>query len=136
MPRHSFLPVLVLALTVLMSVSHSSRACVCGAIEPDAAYQNAFLVFTGTVEKVTELTREVDQDDKHLLTSEGRVTRITVEEYFKGTGGTEIELRGGNTSCDIGFEAGKRYIVYASQDRQTGAIGAFSCSRRSEEHTS
>ena len=52
-----------------------------------------------------------------------------VQEYFKGTGGPEIELRSGNTSCDIGFEAGKRYIVYASQDGQTGALGAFSCSR-------
>ena len=129
MSRHNFLPALVLALTVLMSVSHSSRACVCGAIEPDAAYQNAFLVFTGTVEKVTELTREGVHDGKPVMASEGRVTRITVEEYFKGTGGPEIELRGANTSCDIGFEAGKRYIVYASQNRQTGAFEAFSCSR-------
>jgi len=127
--RHSFLPVLVLALTVLISVSHSLRACVCGAIEPDAAYQNAFLVFTGTVEKVTELTRESVHDGKPVMASEGRVTRITVEEYFKGSGGPEIELRGANTSCDIGFEAGKRYIVYASQNRQTGALEAFSCSR-------
>src|SRR5512132_769983 len=100
MPRHSFLPVLLLALTLLMSVSHSSRACICGAIEPDAAYQNAFLVFTGTVEKVTELTREGVHDGKPLMASDGRVTRITVEEYFKGTGGPEIELRGANTSCD------------------------------------
>jgi uncharacterized protein DUF1416 len=129
MPRHSFLSVLVLALAVLLSVSHSSRACVCGAIEPDVAYQNAFLVFTGTVEKVTELTREAVHDGKSVMASDGRVTRITVEEYFKGTGGPEIELRGGNTSCDIGFEAGKRYIVYASQNRQTGAFEAFSCSR-------
>lgn len=131
MARHSFLPALVLALTglMLMSMSHSTRACVCGAIEPDAAYQNAFLVFTGTVEKVTELTREIVRDGKPLLTSGGPVTRITVEEYFKGTGGAEIELRGSNTSCDIGFEAGKRYIVYATQNGQTGALGAFTCSR-------
>jgi len=131
MTRHRFLPALVLALTVLMliSVSPSTRACICGAIEPDAAYQNAFLVFSGTVEKVTELTREVVQDARSLPTSEGRVARITVEEYFKGTGGAEIELREGNTSCDIGFEAGKRYIVYASQNVQTGTLGAFTCSR-------
>ena len=131
MPRHSFLSVLVLALTALtlISVSHSTRACVCGAIEPDAAYQNAFLVFTGTVEKVTELNRDVVHDGKTLQTSDGRIVRITVEEYFKGTGGAEIELRGENTSCDIGFEAGKRYIIYATRNGQTGALGAFSCSR-------
>ena len=79
MPRHSVLSVLVLALAVLLSVSHSARACVCGAIEPDVAYQNAFLVFTGTVEKVTELTREAVHDGKPVMASEGRVTRITVE---------------------------------------------------------
>lgn len=129
MSRYSSLPALVLVLTVLMSASPSARACVCGAIEPDAAYQNAFLVFTGTVEKVTELTREIAHDGKRALTSDGRLVRITAEEYFKGTGGSEIELRGSNTSCDIGFEAGKRYMVYASQDGQTGALGAFSCSR-------
>jgi hypothetical protein len=131
MPRHSFLPALVLALTVLMfmSVSRSARACMCGAIEPDLAYQNAFLVFTGTVEKITELTRKIVHEGKPALTSDGRIVRITVEEYFKGTGGTEIDLRGGNTSCDIGFETGRRYIVYATQNGQTGALGAFSCSR-------
>lgn len=131
MARHSFLSALVLALTVLMLMSapRSARACMCGAIEPDAAYQNAFLVFTGTVEKLTELTREVVHNGKTLPTYEGRVARIAVEEYFKGTGGTELELRSGNTSCDIGFEAGKRYIVYASQNAQTGALGAFTCSR-------
>src|SRR5436309_1736170 len=100
MSRHSFLPALVLGLTVLilMSVSPSARACMCGAIEPDAAYQNAFLVFTGTVEKITELTRNIVREGKPALTSDGRIVRITVEEYFKGTGGAEIELRSGNTS--------------------------------------
>lgn len=131
MTRHSFSPALVLALTtlMLMSVSRSARACMCGAIEPDVAHQNAAVVFTGKVEKITELTREVVQGDKNLPTSDGRIVRMTVEEYFKGTGGTEIELLSENTSCDIGFEAGKRYIVYATQNAQTGAFGAFTCSR-------
>lgn len=126
---HNFVPAFALTVLVLISAPHSARACVCGAIEPDAAYQDAFLVFTGTVEKVTELTREIVQDGKRFPGYDGHVVRIAVEEFFKGTGGTEIELRSGNTSCDIGFEAGKRYIVYASQNGQTGALGAFSCSR-------
>ena len=131
MIRHSFLTAVVLALTALtlMSASQSTHACSCPRIQPDAAYQNAFLIFTGTVEKITELTREVVQDGKTVPGSDGRVVRITVDEYFKGAGGPEIELHGGNTSCDIGFEAGKRYIVYATQEGQTGALGAFACSR-------
>jgi hypothetical protein len=131
MTRSRFLPSFMLALTVLMlfCVPHSTRACVCGRIEPDEAYQNAFLIFTGTVEKVTDVWREVVHDGKPLLSSDGQVTRIAVEEYFKGSGGPEIELRGGNSSCDIHFGAGKRYLVYASRNGQTGELGAFTCSR-------
>ena len=131
MYRHSFLPALAVVLTVLvlMSMSRSARACMCGPLEPDLAYQNAILVFTGSVDKITELTREIVYEGKPALASHGRIVRITVEEYFKGTGGAEIELRSENTSCDIGFEAGKRYIVYASQNAQTGAFGAYTCSR-------
>jgi hypothetical protein len=131
MTRHSFLSAVVLALTAIMfvSVSPSVRACMCPGIEPDLAYQNASVVFMGTVEKITELTREIVHEGIPARASDGRIVRITVEEYFKGTGGPEIELRGNNTSCDISFEAGKRYIVYASQNSQTGALQAFSCSR-------
>ncbi|HSB09797.1 MAG TPA: carboxypeptidase regulatory-like domain-containing protein [Blastocatellia bacterium] len=128
--QRSFLGLVpALAVLTVMSAPRSASACVCGRIEPDAAYQNALLVFTGTVEKVTEQTRGIVQDGKFLETPNGSLTRITVEEYFKGAGGAEIELRGSNTTCDIGFEVGKRYIVYASQNGQTGELGAFTCSR-------
>jgi len=131
MPRHSFLTAAALATTLLvfMLVSRSASACMCGAIEPDLAYQNAILVFTGTVAKITDLTRDVVHEGKPRLESYGRIVRITVEESFKGNGATEIELRSENSSCDISFEAGKRYIIYATQNLQTGALGAFTCSR-------
>jgi len=93
------------------------------------AYQQALLVFTGTVNSVTEIAPPLGLDGKPLPISQGHVTRITVDEYFKGRGGAEIDLVGGNTSCDIGFEPGKRYLVYASQSGTSGAVGAFSCSR-------
>jgi 5-hydroxyisourate hydrolase-like protein (transthyretin family) len=131
MYRHSFLSAHALVLTVLVltSMPRTTRACMCGLLEPDLAYQNASLVFTGSVDRITELTRETVHEGKPALASDGRIVRITVEEYFKGTGGAEVELRSENTSCDIGFEAGKRYIVYASQNPQTGAFGAYACSR-------
>jgi hypothetical protein len=138
MARHSFTLVLMLALTgfILLSVPHTTNACSCGLIGPDTAYQQAVLVFTGTVEKVDWLTREVirdgkparDPEGKPMLLSEGHLARLVVDEYFKGTGGAEIELLGSGTSCDFGFEAGKKYVVYASQNGK-GGLGAFSCSR-------
>lgn len=131
MIRHGFSVALIVALIGLTLIPfwQSARACDCELIEPDVAYQQALIIFTGKVEKVTELTREVVQDGKPVMSSEGRVAHFTVEEYFKGGGGPEIDLRGGNTDCDIHFESGKRYIIYASQNGQTGALGAFSCSR-------
>ena len=131
----SFTIILGLLGLLLIWVPGPVRGCSCPLIEPDEAYQRAFLIFTGTVKEVTELTRNVIQDGKTLLTSDGRVTKFAAEEYFKGGGGPEIELRGGNTSCDIHFEAGKRYLVYASQNGNTGTLGAFSCSRTAPINT-
>src|SRR5215471_13784455 len=88
-----------LILLSLALYSERAGACVCSAIEPDVAYQQALLVFTGTVESVTDITSPVVRDGKSILTTQGRVTRMTVDEYFKGNGGTELELIGGNTSC-------------------------------------
>jgi hypothetical protein len=127
---------LVLAVLIIGLVPHTADACTCEVIEPDRSYQRAVLVFTGTVEKVDWLTREVIRDGKPVLDpdgrptfrSEGHLARLVVDEYFKGTGGTEIELQGTGTSCDFGFEAGKKYLVYASPNGK-GGMGAFSCSR-------
>jgi Carboxypeptidase regulatory-like domain len=131
MTRLSFLSPIVIALTALLLIwaPRSARACSCPAIELDVAYQDAVVVFTGTVDKITELKREIVHEGKPAQTSDSRIVRFTVEEIFKGAVGTDVELRGENTSCDVGFETGKRYIVYASQNAQTGDLGAFSCSR-------
>src|SRR5215467_4308473 len=130
MSRHRSLA-LGLTLVWLLAGSATKRvgACSCFRIEPDVAYQQALLVFTGTVNSVTEIAPPVGLDGKPLPVSQGHVTRLTVDEYFKARGGAEIDLIGGNTSCDISFELGKRYLVYASQSGTSGAVGAFSCSR-------
>jgi hypothetical protein len=105
-------------------------------IEPDIAFLNAAIIFTGTVQKVTYLTHPAVQNGTQVLAFEGSITSFRITEYFKGTGGPELEIRGGNTNCDFGFETGKQYLVYASQNSTTGALGAFSCSRTAllDEH--
>jgi hypothetical protein len=49
MPRHNFLSAVVFTTTLLacLAISRSAVACMCASIEPDLAYQNAFVVFTG-----------------------------------------------------------------------------------------
>src|SRR5215475_1545517 len=121
--------VILLAALILISVVQSVPACSCPLIEPDTAYQNAIVVFSGTVEKVTEITRESVDDGKTRVTSDGRIALVKVEQYFKGSGGKTIELRSRNSSCDINLEAGKRYIVYATRDVESGELAAYTCSR-------
>jgi len=131
MIRSKFLFALALALSAitLMFLSHSARACSCMIIEPDMAYNQAFIVFLGTVEKITEPPRQTLPGGITVMGPDGPVTRLKVEQYFKGTGDAEIELHGGNTTCDIRFEVGKQYVVYATRNEQTGTLGAFTCSR-------
>lgn len=139
MIRHSFSLVLALTGIMLLSASYQVRACMCAMIEPDTAYHRAVVVFTGTVEKASWLTSDVIQDGKPVLSpdgrptfrSEGQLARFAVDEYFKGKGGPEIELQGSGTSCDVSFEVGKKYVVYASLNGK-GGLGAFSCSRSQE----
>ena len=118
-----------LAAVMLISVVQSVPACSCFAIEPDTAYQNAIVVFSGTVERVNEITREIVYDGKTRVTSDGRIAIVKVEQYFKGSGGPTIELRSRNSSCDINFEAGKHYLIYSTRDAESGELAAYTCSR-------
>src|SRR5262249_32557537 len=79
----------------------------------------------GTVNSVTEITSPVAHDGKTPPMSQGRVTRMTVDEYFKGSGGAEIDLIGGNTSCDICFEPGKRCAAISGIPAVLAAIVWF-----------
>lgn len=127
---------LVLGL-IAISTSPSAHACLCPIIEPDVAYQNAVIVFSGAVEKITDHKRTIEQKREIENTVQlglptiidGRTVRLKVEEYFKGSGAAEIDLRISNTSCDIFFEEGKRYIVYANREGNTRELVAHACSR-------
>ena len=116
---------------IALSTSRSAHACLCPLIEPDVAYQNAPLIFTGTVEKITEHKSESGRDgQRDLPIVEGRTIRFSVEEYFKGSGAAEIDLRARRiSSCDFNFEEGKRYLVYAARESDSGELVAQSCSR-------
>ena len=121
--------ILVLIGFIFVSTPGTVYACGCPIIEPDAAYRQAGLIFTGTVKEVISPTRNATQEGQPVQIPEGQITRFVVEEYFKGTGDAQLELRGNNTSCDVHFIAGKQYLVYASRNPDTGALGAFACSR-------
>ena len=88
MLRHRFLALGFIVVWLLIgSGTPRVGACGCPIIEPDAAYQQALLVFTGTVNSVTAIAYPAGHNGRPLPISQGHVTHLTVDEYFKGTGG-------------------------------------------------
>jgi protocatechuate 3,4-dioxygenase beta subunit len=135
MARRTLSLAVAIALTVLAVVStpRAARACGCGFVQPDDAYNDAALVFVGTVAETAYRPRKVVEDGRTTDGVSVQVVRFAVEEYFKGGGDASVELdgdrEGWHNSCQLGFSVGTRYLVYASHNPWTGGLGAYSCSR-------
>ena len=104
-----------------------ARACVCFTPrEPCALYPRADVIFLGTVREVGPMTPVKDRPN--VVTANGRVTRFSVEEAFRGVAGATAETFESGTSCDFRFKAGERYLVYGSRDPRDGKVYVGSCS--------
>lgn len=119
------------ALAVWVCVQADARACGCivsfEQYQPCGAYWKASVVFVGVVsEQGPHLP--VEGSGGKAFTANGRTTRFTVEEAFRGVSGETIETTEHGTSCDYHFEVGKRYFVYGSRDPKDGKVYVGSCS--------
>lgn len=108
-----------------------ARGCVCAMTyeqgQPCGAYWNAGVIFAGVVSEIGPMT-PVEGSNGKLFTMNGRVTRFTVEEAFRGVSGQTIETVEEGTSCDFNFKPGERYFVYGSRNQQDGKLYVHSCS--------
>jgi hypothetical protein len=111
-------PTLAIALALLVQLAPSrAAACSCMAPPPPAeSAQNSTAVFEGRVTRI---------DDPQ---GEPKV-HFQVVRSFKGPSNESIEVRTANSSaaCGYGFEEGKSYLVYASEE--SGALHTGLCSR-------
>jgi hypothetical protein len=111
-------PMLAVALALLAQLAPSrAAACSCMAPPPPAeSAQNSTAVFEGRVTRI---------DDPQ---GEPKV-HFQVVRSFKGPSSESIEVRTANSSaaCGYGFEEGKSYLVYASEE--SGALHTGLCSR-------
>jgi hypothetical protein len=111
-------PLLAVALALLAQLAPSrAAACSCMAPPPPAeSAQNSTAVFEGRVTRI---------DDPQ---GEPKV-HFQVVRSFKGPSSEAIEVRTANSSaaCGYGFEEGKSYLVYASEE--SGALHTGLCSR-------
>jgi len=111
-------PVIAAALAVLVQLAPSrAAACSCMAPPPPKeSAQSSAAVFEGRVTRIEDPQGEPK-------------VHFQVVRSFKGPSGESIEIRTANNSaaCGYGFEEGKSYLVYASEE--SGALHTNLCSR-------
>jgi hypothetical protein len=115
------------------SLCFGSEARACGCVtsfaqyQPCSAYWNAGVVFTGTVSEIGPMI-PVDGSDRQLFTFNGRFTRFTIEDAFRGVTGETVEIFDHGTSCDYSFQLGERYFIYGGRDPKDSKIYVSACS--------
>lgn len=103
-------------------------SCISGG-PPCQSFGNTDAVFSGKVESVSEFT--VTDKNNPRFQFVRKSVKFTVTESFRGVKENSVEIitgRGGG-DCGYPFEAGKEYLVYANENKETGKLGTGICAR-------
>ena len=111
-------------------------ACACaGPVPSSLATRHADIVFVGTVSRIDRplplSTSRMNADGSTTVTvgiNSGGPDRVFFEvaHVYKGLQVPQLALSRGNTTCDMPFKEGEKWIVYAEDSGETRAFG---CSR-------
>ncbi len=108
------------------------QACSCvGAGQPCQAFWNAETVFSGEVEKISDVSVDVSNSEDRKMIFQQKSVRFAVGEKFRGISEDSVEIitgRGGG-DCGYKFEVGQSYLVYAYKNAKTGKLGTGICTR-------
>jgi hypothetical protein len=123
---------LAAALGILLLFPHLAFACSCvGRMSVCGGFAMAEAVFVGTVTRVENQTAKDDDGRDYIV---GQVARMQVDEAFKGAKAPELIFRSFGSSCDVQYQEGQRWLVYANYNKEEKAwvIGACGRSTRLE----
>ena len=102
---------ITISLAALMFFPAQANACQCAEYGTPvcAAYWRADAVFVGQLSKITPV---VKQSDDELPTA---LLHFIVEQPFRGVTRAQVDVATlFGTSCDMKFDKGQRYLIYAS----------------------
>ena len=108
--------------------------CDCLAPTPEGALQAAAVIFVGTVRSI-EPVHIADGKVKKGGDPNGspvtwRAVKFRVVEAFKGVSSSRVVIISSAPRCEIGFELGQTYLVYAhSSGYQPGFLTTTGCDR-------
>jgi len=140
---HRLLPIIA----IIWWLSLSTNASACGCAPPQggpsadnsvtASYKYSQIVFVAWVKAIITTqpatrtgpipgpngssTSGVSGYDRHAA-------RLSAEEVFKGVIDGEVLMPNDGTNCDFHFEAGRRYLIYASRNPD-GSLTTHKCTR-------
>src|ERR1700752_1094727 len=119
------------AFVMIVFFPRLALACSCfGTTSPCGSFQAAEAVFVGTVTNVKQQTMKLEDEDVG-----GQVAVVQVDEAFKGVNASELTFFSYETSCDMYYKEGQRWLFYASYSKKEKAWYVTGCGRtRSLEH--
>jgi Carboxypeptidase regulatory-like domain len=120
-----------LSFLLVVAASNSAHACTCpGMSSVCQAAANAEAIFVGSVQKVERVKSKHDPQSEQVA---GQIAHIRVENVFKGKIGSEMAIHSGLTSCSLSYQAGEKWVFYASYDKDTGTWSAGGVCGRSRQ---
>jgi len=119
---------LILAVAAFVTIIFCPRpalACSCfGNTSPCGAYLMAEAVFVGTVTSVKQQPMKLEGEDIN-----GQVAVVQVDEAFKGVKASELTFHSYETSCDMVYKEGQRWLFYAAYDKKVKSWYVGGCGR-------
>lgn len=123
---------ILITLSWLSFFPDQARACQCVeyGVPVCAAYWRSDAVFVGLVQDITPVVKKSDREIPTV------VLHFIVEQPFRGVSGNRVEVvTMSGTMCDIKFDRGKRYLIYAVLDSDSKQLFTGFCMRTTElEH--
>lgn len=103
-----------------------ARGCTCSEYDVPvcAAYWRTDAVFAGQLLDITPVEKKSEDEMPTVM------LHFIIEQPFRGVAGNRIDVETHHgTSCDMKFEKGERYLIYASREQDNNQLFAGACSR-------
>ena len=125
------LRLITLALLCLPAVTESIQACQCREYGTPicAQFWRSDAVFVGQAVDIKPLKNKPDNVYTYVM------VRFRIQESFRGVSGPMVSIGRATTMCDTKFKRGKRYLVYASFDKETNQFFTEMCTGSSVQRS-
>jgi hypothetical protein len=120
---------IVISFACISLIAEEARGCSCYEynVPVCAAYWRADAVFAGQLIDITPVEKKSENEVSTVM------LHFIVEQPFRGLEGDRVDVETlHGSSCDMTFEKGERYLIYASREPDSNQLFAGPCTRTTE----